>query len=195
MIKKLFITTISIILILWIGGYVLFLSNIIYNKKTPDIENNIDAIIVLTGGKNRIRTGLEIFANKNIKHLFITGVNKTVRKSDITSMWKQKTEKKLPSCCITLGYDASTTVENAIETKKWLDNINNKDIKTILIVTSDYHINRALLEFKNIIKNVDIIGYPVKEKRKLKDIKFWKISFSEYNKIIFRNIFITINRR
>ncbi len=164
----------------------MFLDNIA-NKKIPIIDNKLDAIIVLTGGKNRVKTGLEIFSKGRIDNLFITGVNKTVKKSDIISMWNGK--KPLPDCCITLGYDATTTFENALEVKEWL---NNKDMKVILLVTSDYHMNRALLEFRNILKNVTIIAHPVKGKRDFKDIQLWKITFSEYNKTLFRSAIIAL---
>ncbi len=189
MFRKLFRIAFVVLLTLWVGGYFMFLSNII-SKKTPAIENKAGAIIVLTGGNNRIKTGLELFASSRLSNnLFISGVHASVKEEDIISMWVS--DKKLPDCCITLGYKASTTFENAQETKEWLD---NKNIKTLVLVTSNYHINRAMLEFENIIEDITIIAYPVKEKRSLIDINFWKISFSEYNKFLIRYALIGLER-
>ncbi len=188
MIKKIFRITIAVLLALWIGGYALFIVNIVETKK-PITMKKTDAIIVLTGGNNRVKTGIELFSTEISPQLFITGVHQSVTKSEITSMWGG--DKKLPDCCIILGYKATTTIENALEAKEW---INSNNIKSIYLVTSAYHMDRALLEFKNIIKDTNIIPHPIKIERSLKDLKFWEITFSEYNKILFRTALIMIER-
>ncbi len=186
MIKKIFRIAVAVLFALWIGGYGLFIADTI-GAKTPDTSKKTDAIIVLTGGNNRIETGLGLFANKISPQLFITGVHPSVKKIEIIAMWGK--ESKLPECCIILGHEATTTRQNAMEAKKW---IYSNDIKSIYLVTSAYHMRRALLEFKNKIKDVEITAYPIKEERTLNDFNFLKITFSEYNKTLFRTALIMI---
>ncbi len=186
MIKKFIFTMMALLLIAWMSGYIIFVINII--SKPPNNIEKIDySIIVLTGGSNRIQTGLELWQN-DIKNLFITGVHPSVSKNDILNMSSHPSD--LPECCLTLGYQATTTIENALEAKTWIENNN---ISNIILVTSNYHMDRALLEFKHVIKNIYITPYVVIEETDyLKNQNFWKRSFSEYHKFIFRYIFINI---
>ena len=186
MFRKLFRIVIALLAILWVGGYTVFISNIIV-KTTPN--TNTDAIIVLTGGSNRIQTGLDLFSKGLSSTLFITGVHPSVKKDELTALWKGNIS--LPECCIILGHIATTTLENAIETKSWINGYKG-NIKSIQLVTSAYHMQRALLEFRNKIKDIDIIPYPVEDSYTLKDLKFWEFTFSEYNKILVRSVIIAI---
>ena len=98
--------------LLWAGGLALFITKI--NKDIPPTTDTVDAIIVLTGGQNRINTGLAFFAEGISKQLFITGVHPDTKLKDIKAKW---TGKRIPTCCITLGHEATTTVQNAKETQ------------------------------------------------------------------------------
>lgn len=169
-------------LILWIGGYGIFLNHIATVK--PEMpQQQTDAVVVLTGGNHRIATGLELFAQENAPYLFITGVNKATTKQDILSVHKGK---KLPECCVELGYDATTTYENAFETKAWLA---GKEISKIRLVTSPYHMPRTALEFSHVLKGIDILKHPVeKPDHSPKKLAFWRITFDEYNKTLYRYV-------
>lgn len=176
-------------LIIWIGGYGTFVSNIQSLKPTEPAKHT-DAIVVLTGGNYRITTGLNLFAKKQAPELFITGVNKTVGKNHILSMYKKDTPP-LPKCCITLGHNATTTLENAIEVKEWLSS--HKNIKSIRLVTSPYHMPRALLEFKHKLKNTKIIPHTVEIPDKTpKKWSFWQLTFDEYNKTLYRYTYLKL---
>ncbi len=190
MIKKIARTILLLTVILWIGGYSAFLSNMqAVTPQTPNIKT--DAIIVLTGGNYRITTGLNLFAKGLAPKLLITGVHKSVTEKDIRAMWKEDT--KLPKCCITLGHEATTTYENALEAKKW---IKENNIKSARLVTSIYHIKRATLEFKNKLKDTEIIIHPVeKHDYDMKDFIFWKITFDEYNKTLYRSAMIYLKKQ
>lgn len=179
------------ILLIWLTGYVAFVFNVLNKQAIPiSALQKTDAIIVLTGGSSRIHTGLTLFSEDLANKLFITGVNKTTSDNDISSLWSGETP--LP-CCIELGREATTTKENAIETKNWIE---KNDVKTITLVTSNYHIDRAVQEFINTIPNVEIQKYPVPEQKySTQHIQFWKLTFSEYNKIIFRKIVIMLESR
>ncbi len=150
---------------------------------TPqNTEQKTDAIIVLTGGEKRIESGLELFVNEMAPDLFITGVYPSVKKRDIVKKWTQ--DRPLPVCCITLGYEATTTVQNATETEKWL---HEKNYKSIRLVTANFHMNRALIEFKHLMPDLEIIMHPIQQPNATPaEPWFWIVSLSEYNKTLIR---------
>lgn len=186
--KKLLKTLLFLVMLLWGGGYVLFVINVL-DKHPLRVTEKTDAIIVLTGGNHRIDTGLTLFASDLSPHLFITGVYKSVDKDELITRWKGEPET-LPDCCITLGHHATTTHENAIETKGWLE---GKDIKIVRLVTSTYHMDRALLELGHLVEGIVMIPHPVEDYH-VKEVKFWQLTFEEYNKILFRIIMFTLEK-
>ena len=172
---------IGLLITLWVLGYGLYVVSVL-TKSVQSPDKKTDAIIVLTGGENRIHEGLKLFANEMAPELFITGVYPSVKKQNIVNNWSGK---PLPVCCITLGYEATTTVQNAAETKKWIAEQGN--IKSIRLVTSDYHMNRALLEFKHSLKDIKIFSNPIIQQDAVPSkLWFWMITMEEYNKSIIR---------
>ena len=136
-----------------------------------------DAIIVLTGATNRIDEGIKLLSEEKSEKLFISGVNKEI--DDIRKI--TTFEGNIP-CCVELGYKAENTSENATETHEW---ILDKNIKTIRLVTSNYHMMRSMLEFRKTLPDIKIIPHPVVPKDFAAWKKeFWPITFSEYNKTI-----------
>lgn len=168
-------------LCLWLVGYAGF----VVSTQTVKPENpgaQTGAIIVLTGGNHRIHTGLDLLARGGAEHLFISGVNPNVTRWKIISLWNG--ELPLPECCIDLGTSATTTRENAHESKEWIE---DKNVTTLRLVTSNYHIPRALLEFRHALPDIEIIANPVMiPDYTLNEKRFWVITFSEYNKVLYR---------
>ena len=169
---------------LWSLGFITFWLNI--QKTYPLPQNNPNAIIVLTGGKNRIKTGLSLLSKNLSKKLFITGVHPDTKLQDIKTIWANK---NLP-CCITLGHEATTTIQNTQEVKKWLAPYKYKNL---LLVTSDYHMPRALLEFKHAMPDVIFIPHSVQSVKE--DTKRIKLLISEYHKTIFRWLQIKLSAK
>ncbi|MGH1376546.1 MAG: YdcF family protein [Alphaproteobacteria bacterium] len=188
--KKLLKYGMTIGVLIWLIGYTLFVFSV--SVKTPIKNiNTTDAIIVLTGGQNRIDSALQLFAQSKTDKLFITGVHKDVSQDDILQMWDGN--KPLKKCCIILGQKAKTTRGNALEAQEWIDQQQN--INNIVLVTSAYHMDRALLEFNHALYNhkVTITPYPVMDNSNaLNTPSFWKLTFSEYNKFIFRTTVLTL---
>jgi uncharacterized SAM-binding protein YcdF (DUF218 family) len=181
MIKKI-ITYISFIIILvWTIGLSIFAWKI-NHFKSPETSKT-DAIIVLTGGRNRISEAVKILENGVSDLLFISGVAKDISLKEIQNINKISL---LPNKKITIGHNASNTVENAVETTEWIKKTN---IKSIRLVTSNYHIMRSYLEFRKQNPELEIIIHPVySEKIQKKWWTSWR-TFSliseEYNKVIY----------
>ncbi len=166
--------------VIWLLGLLWFATNVtLAQPKDVDIET--DAIIVLTGATNRIDEGVALLQHKKSDLLFISGVNKDIK--DVTEI---TTLKGPIPCCVELGYKAEDTKGNALEAKEWLDNLKeDKNIETIRLVTSNYHMMRSMLEFKKTFKNLKIIPHAVAPKGYAPWKKeFWAITFSEYNKTL-----------
>lgn len=174
------------LILLWGVGAVLFASAVLVGKAESP-ERITDAVIVFTGGTNRVKTGLGLLAHQKSKHVFISGVYPDTSREDILAEWKS--EPFLPKCCIDLGRRASTTVQNAAETKEWLED--HPDIHSVRLVTSDYHMNRALIELQHAAPNLEILPYPVSQPdMTVRDLYFWKVLFEEYHKTFYRWIIL-----
>lgn len=168
--------------VIWGSGF-LFFAHKINNLKTNEYNIKADAIIVLTGGKNRIKEGAKMLENNMADRMFISGVPKNVsiesllKKHNISESIKEKIE---------LGKAAHTTLENAMETREW---IVENHIKSIYLVTSNYHTPRSLAEFEEYNPDIKIYSAPVFSENIAK--KWWsrlgtsKLIFSEYNKFLF----------
>lgn len=160
----------------WVIGFFVFMSRIpnqIYDKFTPT-----DAIVVLTGDKDRIPEGLALLSKGYAPKLLISGVNPKSKSKVMARVYRARINRNR----IKLGYDAGTTIENAEETEEW---VTLEDMQSIRLVTSHYHMPRSLLEFRNRLPQLKIIPHPVLPK---KQNRWWlsnrgfRLVFLEYNK-------------
>lgn len=173
--------TLFTLFLLWGLGWIWFATTIAF-AVPPKEDVKTDAIVVLTGGNGRVNAGLNLLAKKAAPKLFISGVHKEVSRQDIYNSWT--TPHQNNPCCIYLGYQAEDTSGNAIETKEWIE---ENDIKSLRLVTSSYHMPRALQEISKILPQTEIIPHPVfsDDFEAWKD-RFWTLTFSEYNKTLVR---------
>ena len=153
------IALLTLLFFLWLICFLRFFSSIPlinWNK-----NSDADAIIVLTGGDNRLAAGFELLSIGRANLLFVSGVNRSVTRSDIWQLSQEQglsVSSELINCCVKLGYNAFDTRENAIESAKW---IKENKIKSIFLVTSNYHMRRSHLEFSLRIPKINILKYPV----------------------------------
>lgn len=141
-------------LIAWTAGFFWFLS--VVSQKEIDETSPSEAIVVLTGGADRVSTGVALLKEKKAKKLFISGVNQLI---DVNKL--SKTVNALPEEFaenVTLGHIARDTRQNALETKQWLA---EQDFHTMRLVTAAYHMPRSLAEFKAAMPDVVILPHPV----------------------------------
>ncbi len=132
------------------------------NYYTLDPQANADGIVVLTGGSGRVEYGLELLSTRRGKALFISGVGKEVPLEDLLEKAPEATRTRLASLLpgrITLGREAANTIGNAQESADW---IISHHYRSVLLVTADYHMPRALIEFKTLLPdNVVLVPAPV----------------------------------
>ena len=179
--RKLLFFSILVVLAAWFVGFCFFTKQIY--SYPQDNESKTEAIIVLTGGKNRITEAGKLYNRKLGDKLFISGVNEQVSLGQI----ERRNEIKLKSKSkVELGQKARDTIGNAEESVEW---INQNHIDSVRLVTSNYHIPRSLLEFKSRLPDLEIIAYPVYSENVQK--QWWKswgsfvLLTSEYNKYLY----------
>ncbi|MCL4677498.1 MAG: YdcF family protein [Alphaproteobacteria bacterium] len=178
---KAMVGLIATLLSLWLGGFIIF-SVYALTVSPSNTDEKTEAIVVLTGGNHRIQTGLDLLAQGLAPSMLISGVHEKVTVDDILKNWKGPLPP--PTCCVTLGHKALTTYDNADEAKEWIE---SNGFKSIRLVTSGYHMGRALLEFKRSMPHIKTIPHPVAERDYgLLEWRFWELAFTEYHKIIFR---------
>lgn len=129
----------------------------VVSNQAPTGSERADAIVVLTGGELRIQAGMRLLAEKRGSRLLISGVNRANSRAVVLRRLGS-TDDTLLSCCIDIGYSAHDTVGNADETFAWAA---NHRYKSLLVVTSNYHMPRSLLELSRVLPGVHLVPYPV----------------------------------
>ena len=153
MFRRLFLI-VAIPLSAWAFGLVLFTMSIPRPTDTP--APAAQAVVVLTGGSERLQTGLELLRTGMADKLLISGVNPSVRLNDLLS--EEKSDWSALRGKITLGHAAADTLGNAYETANWAS---KEGITSLTLVTAAYHMPRALLELSFVMPNATIHPHPV----------------------------------
>ena len=141
-------------------------------------------IVILTGGSNRIKDGLKIinkFNNTNNLHfkILVSGTGKGFTKLSLRNILNADFDIKLLDCCLELESVSKNTFSNATETFKWATRNN---IKQFILITSNYHMPRALLEFRNKMPNIKIFTHPITPKKH--DINKWLSSTKTFSLVL-----------
>jgi uncharacterized SAM-binding protein YcdF (DUF218 family) len=169
-----------------VAGFVVFLG--LLPSEEVALDRNADGIVVLTGGTSRITDALELLAAHRGKRLLITGVNPGTTIADISH--QVSGYSRALSCCVDLDYSALNTLGNAVETRRWtLD----RGFRSLIVVTSAYHMPRALAEIAHQLPDVTLIPFPVVSDR-LRVEPWWsngdttRLVLSEYFKYLFARL-------
>ena len=177
--KTFFIFSIFSFLTIFFIELYLFKENILSFKKYSNKENS--NIVILTGGTNRIKDGLRIVNDfKNLKKfnfkILVSGTGRGFTKSSLIQKIDPNLDSKFIKCCIDLDSVSKNTFTNARETSKWAKKNN---IKEFILITSNYHMPRAILEFQNIMPDHQIFTFPIKPKKH--NIEEWLYSYKTFN--------------
>jgi len=152
--------------ILLVAGFFFFVS-LTEPMQVPD-GRSTDAIVALTGGKARIGEAVKLLADGKAKQMLITGVNPSTRAKELERLVPKGRE--LFKCCIDLGREAQNTAGNALETADWA---RKRKIRSLIVVTSSYHMPRALAELARELPGVEIFPHAV-QPRSFASSQWWK---------------------
>ena len=147
------------------GGFFWFVMQIPSEEVT--LERKADGIVVLTGAALRIPDAIELLAAERGKRLLITGVHRATSAKEIARL--TPLYSKYFGCCIDLDRSALNTFGNAIEAKRWA---RERNFNSLIVVTSNWHMPRAMAEMKHQLPDATLIAYPVISE-KLKTEPWW----------------------
>lgn len=139
-------------------GFVHFISHL---PAATNDESKTDAIVVLTGGGARIPAGLSLLEAGRAQRLFVSGVHPGVGIDELLKI--DRTSSNAPRAPdladrIDLGDTAGDTFGNSVESVAWM-RLNH--FKSMRLVTADYHMPRALIEFRMEAPDITILPNPV----------------------------------
>jgi uncharacterized SAM-binding protein YcdF (DUF218 family) len=163
-------------------GFVGFLSQLRGAETRP--ARAADGIVVLTGGSSRVSDAMELLADGYGKRLLISGVHPTNAASDISRSLTDN--QSLLRCCVDLDRSAVNTRSNAAETRRWA---RERGFKSLIVVTSNYHMPRAIVELSHAMPDITLIPFAVVGE-KWRDEPWWtngatvRLLLSEYVKYV-----------
>src|ERR1700759_1435594 len=163
-------------------GFAVFLSQLRRTEWRP--ERKADGIVVLTGGSSRVSDAMELLAAGYGKRLLISGVHPTIAAADISRSVQEG--QGLFHCCVDLDHSAVNTRSNALETERWA---HQRGFKSLVVVTSNYHMPRAIVEMSHAMPDIALIPFAVVGD-KWRDEPWWssgarfRLVLSEYVKYI-----------
>lgn len=141
-----------------VAGLLLFVRQI--ETRAARMPGRADGIVVLTGGPDRIADGLQLLAEGRASRMLITGVRRGVSLETIGRPMPRYAA--VMSCCVDLEYEAQNTVGNAVATRRWA---REKGYRSLIVVTSDFHLPRALIEFRRAMPDIVLFRQPVVSER------------------------------
>jgi uncharacterized SAM-binding protein YcdF (DUF218 family) len=141
-------------LVLLIIGFIVFANSVDREQDRP--TRSADGIAVLTGGVARIDEAMKLLAEGKAKRVLITGVNRTTTTEELKSLASQGDQYF--TCCVDIDKEARNTIDNATETSEW---VALHRYGSIIVVTSNYHMPRALAELARVMPGVTLIPYSV----------------------------------
>jgi uncharacterized SAM-binding protein YcdF (DUF218 family) len=162
------------------AGFLWFVSAL--PNKEIVLDRSADGIVALTGGNSRIVDAIELLAQGRGKRLLISGVHRTTTLREIARVAPQFERYIL--CCTDLDHSALNTVGNAAETRRW---VRQQNFRSLIIVTSSYHMPRSMAELSRQMPDIELIPYPVVSE-KLRTEPWWshpptaRLLISEYLK-------------
>jgi len=152
------LVAILVLALIWGMGLLAFVDRV--ERSTPATEPApADGVVALTGaGSNeRIGAAMALLEDGKAKRMLVSGVNREASREDIRTV--SRAVRRLYDCCVDLGFNAADTVGNARETREWARSLR---YDSLIVVTADYHMPRAMLEQRGAMPDMKLTAYPVR---------------------------------
>lgn len=173
-----FLTLIAAVALMWLVGLFVFAGRVHDLTPAPEPER-ADAIVALTGpSAERVNMAVRLLEQDKGDRLLISGVNREVRRRELRALTPGSS--KLFNCCVDLGFEAENTVGNASEIAEWA---RSKNYKHLIVVTSDYHMPRSLLEIRSALPGVVLTPYAVRTPS-LGEPDWWRASVTSRRMVL-----------
>jgi uncharacterized SAM-binding protein YcdF (DUF218 family) len=187
---RLALVAVCLAIVLLAAGFLWFVRMLPVSEVTT--VRSADGIVVLTGAALRINDALTLLAAGRGRRLLITGVNPGTRAREISRLMPE--HRRWFSCCIDLDHSATNTIGNAIEARRWAK---ARGFKSLIVVTSNFHMPRAMAELGHQLPDVALTPYPVVSD-KVRVENWWsnpstgRLLFFEYLKYIVAGVRIRL---
>lgn len=160
-----------VLVLIWTAGLMSFASRV--QRSTPAVDpTRAEGVVALTGaGANqRIAAAVGLLEDGLGKRVLVSGVNPETTREDVRTL--SKAARRLYDCCVDLGFTAADTVGNARETLEWA---RARRYTSLIVVTADYHIPRAMLELRAVMREPEfhLQAYAVPTKS-LQSRRWWR---------------------
>lgn len=188
---RLIFDSLLLAVVLLVIGFFIFTGNLTRSQPIP--EGTADGIAVLTGGVARIDEAMKLLAQGKAKRLLITGVNRTTSTEELKQLASEGDQ--LFTCCVDIDKEARNTIDNATETSQW---VARNRYHSIVVVTSNYHMPRALAEIAHQLPDVALVPFAVVTDRQRAE-PWWKgrttarLMVTEYVKFVFAKFRMGLN--
>lgn len=150
------LTLLFLLALLWAIGLWAFASRVAASTPAPD-PPQADGIVALTGGSViRIEAATELLEQGYGRRLLISGVNRDSTRSEVRDA--TRAAGRAFDCCVDLGFQAENTEGNAHETAAWA---RKRHYHSVIVVTADFHMPRALLQLRAAMPDVTLYPFPV----------------------------------
>lgn len=151
---------------------------------SPAPAGATDGIAVLTGGAERLETGMRLLREGRAACLLISGAHPDVRLADLARIVGEP-ETSLATR-VAIGHGATSTRGNAAEIAAWS---RAKGFASVRVVTASYHMPRALLELRRALPAVALVPHKVLPSQlrgweALGHGRVWRLLAAEYLKLI-----------
>ena len=168
--------------LIWAIGLALFVARIPAVSETKSSTG--DAIVVYTGGRARLTTAMSLFTDGQEQRLLISGVHPDTSRAQLAELWVGDPARF--ECCVDLGHSAQTTDGNAAELAQWAQ---QHGFRRIVLVTSDYHMPRAMAVTARGAPDVEIVPHVVgsgylDEGGRPASTNAWRVLAGEYTKFL-----------
>ena len=150
-------TILGLLVVIWTIGLFGFAGRV--DRSTPAADPPVsDGVVALTGASDaRIAAAMQLLEEGKARRMLVSGVNPKASHADIRTV--AQAQRRIYDCCVDLGYQATDTVGNARETANW---VSAQGYHSLILVTSDFHMPRALLELKATLPDVTITPFPIR---------------------------------
>jgi uncharacterized SAM-binding protein YcdF (DUF218 family) len=184
MLRTFFLWALFALSLSWLAGLIGFaLATDRLAGQASEASLSADAIVVLTGGSGeRISFAAELLGRGAAKQMLVSGVNAKVTPEDLRLLSGLSKEKF--ACCVDVGFQAQNTTGNAYEISTWA---HKEGFETLLVVTSSYHMPRALIELRRIDPQLKLIAAPVRSIGAAKQHVFRRtlVEYTKYLVVLF----------
>ncbi len=106
-------------------------------------DHRADCAVVLTGGPHRVREGIDLLAQGQVKKLIISGVHPRASFKEIFPQWPYYSSVSEES--VVLERRSGTTYGNAVQSQPLVEALHCRDM---ILITSNLHMYRAYRTFR-----------------------------------------------